>query len=441
MNGATRHPKQLLLAVFLFFYLPLVYYWGWVLTKSVGFDFPSLFFAAQRAFVFDRSPYGPTAFKMAAIQLGWKVNPYLYPPPSLLAFWPLANFSILDAQMLFLIVSHLCLLGSLWLLLTRLTPIPNDSPERNLLMGVSLVYVLSFDPVLRTLALGQVNIIVLFFLCLALAAMKQNSSAWRIAVPLSIAILLKTYPVLLLFPLLFRRQFKAVGLTIACFAGFSALAASVLPATVWRDWLVQVVPNGGYANSWISTAFAWNQSINAWATRLLVNSEFSTAPLNYAAAAKPLATVLSLLVIAITLSCSYRLSRREDAVPTGDDEVAAYLLMIFLIAPLSWDHHLVYILPAALLALVYLARKEAGRLATVTITLALFLLAWNIPLDRQDWKAGWWTLLISIKLYGVLALWAFFIHRLWRAARKPNLELADLTAVGFAPSRPYRHSH
>src|ERR1700722_12384088 len=135
----TPSSRRLLPAVFLFFYLPTVYYWGWLMTKTVGFDFPSFYFAAQRAFVFGRSPYGKSAFKVGSAVLGWKVNPYLYPPPSLLAFWPLANLSILDAQTLFTIVSHLCLLGSIWLILTKLVPLPIEGGKETI-AGISLVY-------------------------------------------------------------------------------------------------------------------------------------------------------------------------------------------------------------------------------------------------------------------------------------------------------------
>jgi alpha-1,2-mannosyltransferase len=419
--STTSRARQLLLVVFLFFYLPVVYYWGWILTRTVGFDFPSFYYAAQRAFVFGRSPYGPSAFNVGKAVLGWKVNPYLYPPPSLIAFWPLANLSILDAQTLFLVVSHLCLLGSIWLILTKLAPVPVEWRERDIVFGISLVYVLCFDAVLRTLALGQVNLIVLLFLCLTLAAMKENSSAWRIALPLSLAILLKTYPVLLLAPLLFRKRFRAVGLTLSYFAIFTVIAALMLPESVWLDWWYRVVPNGAYANNAISTAFAWNQSMNGWVTRLLVSSEFSRAPLPYPAMAKTLATAFSLTVVGVTLYYSYRLSMRGEAAKAErDDEIAAYLLMTFLIAPLSWDHHLVYVLPAAVLAIVRLASGEAGRNMTAAVTMALFVMAWNIPLDQQDWKDGWWTLLISIKLYSAVVLWIFFVSRLRRTAGVSN---------------------
>jgi hypothetical protein len=415
--------RRFLLTTFLFFYLPIAYYWGWLMTKTVAFDFPSFYFAAQRAFVFGRSPYGKSAFRVGSAALGWKVNPYLYPPPSLLAFWPLANLALLDAQTLFTVISHLCLLGSIWLILTRLTLLPMQGSP-NSIVGISLVYILCFDAVSRTLGLGQVNLIVLFFLCLALCAIREKSSAWRIALPLAIAILLKTYPVLLLVPLLFRKQYRVVGLTAGFFAMSAVVAFFALPNHVWSDWAFQIVPNGGYANSVISPAFAWNQSINGWATRLFVDSEFTSAPLSYPGIAKGMGMLLSLAVIAVNLYFSARLAQARNI--ESDDEIAAYLLMIFLVAPLSWDHHLVYILPSLVLAIGYLVNGKVGPKISKIIVVTLFLLAWNIPLDHPDWKTGWWTLMISVKFYAVATLWVFFVCRMRQVAQGSSSALEKM---------------
>jgi peptidoglycan/LPS O-acetylase OafA/YrhL len=95
--------------------------------------------------------------------------------------------------------------------------------------------------------------------------------------------------------------------------------------------------------------------------------------------------------------------------------------MIFLVAPLSWDHHLVYILPTVVLAIRYLASGKVGPKGSTIMVAALFLLAWNIPLDQPGWKDGWWTLLISVKFYSVMALWIFFVCRI----RQSVLALGD----------------
>jgi len=109
--------------------------------------------------------------------------------------------------------------------------------------------------------------------------------------------------------------------------------------------------------------------------------------------------------------------QQRRSVDQEDDETAAFLLMIFLVAPLSWDHHLVYILPATVQVIALLARGAIRGKMAVLLTACLFLIAWDIPFDHSSLKHGWWTLLISVKFYPVLVLWLFFIHRSCQRAR------------------------
>ena len=414
-----QNSNRLLWALFFLLYLPILYYRGWTLPFDVGIDYPSYLQAARMVFLRGKTPFGLDVFNGIAGFGGGKVQPYIYPPPSLLAFWPLAKLQLADARTAFIVLSHLCFLGSVCLILFRLTPLPKDQQARELTLGVFLIYILSVNAVPDTFGNGQVNFIVLFFICLAIAAFRKGSSAWLIALPLSIAILLKTYPVLLLLPLLFRRRYKAILFTCGFFAAFTAVAYAVLPRSVWLSWFVEVVPLGGYANNRFPAAFCWNQSINAFVMRLFQENYFSRAPLYYPSLAKPVAIGLALLVIGVTMLYSFRASRAIDPEAGGDDDMAAFLLMTYLVAPLSWDHHLVYILPAAVLAIsLIISRAVRGSMAVI-VAASLLLVAWRFPVDRLDIVTGWWTLLMSAKLYPVVLLWLFFIRRLSKSRTNP----------------------
>ncbi len=413
---AGRSFQQILWGVFLFFYLPATYFFGWGLLSTAGIDFPSYYYAARLTFVEGRSPYGFGAFFMLPADPGRTVQPYIYPPPSLLAFWPLARLSLAEARAAFFVASHLCLLGAIWLMLTKLMPFSREERVREITLLVGLVYLMCFDPSFANLGLGQVNVAVLFFICLALAALKKDAPDWEIALPLAIAILLKTYPVLLLILLFFRKRIRAAVLTSVFFGAFTALAALVLPGKVWHSWWVEVIPLSGYANNGIAAAYAWNQSLNGFVMRLLLPNSFSPTPLNYPFLAKPMATLLAAVLVGVTLFYSFRASKRSGYKLQEGDEVAAFLLMIYLIAPLSWDHHLVYILPAALLALKLIIEGSTSGKAAVVLGTALVLMAWKFPLDSPAFMHGWWTLLISTKFYAVMVLWIFFINRLRRSS-------------------------
>jgi hypothetical protein len=419
---------QLQLAVFCFFYIPLIYWAGWALSATKVTDYPGYYLAAHNVFVNGATPYGFDAFDSYAELFGRWMPPYVYPPPSILAFWPLTFFSIKNGFVVFTLISHLCLLGSMWLIIVRLSPLPRQLPIRTVFICFSMAYVLSFDAVKITLQLGQINLIVLFLICVFLAALQEGSPPWRIAAPLSIAILLKTYPVFLLILLVARRRFKAAVLTLTFFGVFVALAVVVVPPYVWSSWLTEVVPAASstkYMNFLFSHTpldFTWNQSIGGVLKRLLGDTIWGYPPLSWPALAAPLTKVLDAIVIGITSFLAFRYYKSRRPLDGVADDTAAFLLMMYLVAPVSWDHHLVYVLPAAILALGFIVERKIRGKAAFGLAVILCMLAWRVELDASLFKKHWWALLGFAKFYAVVALWIFFAVRLARASSGTSRE-------------------
>lgn len=433
--------KRLLFALFLFLYVPALWFHGWKLLFAHDVDFPTYYFAAQLTFQQGHLPYGASAFNAISAAWNWHLNSFIYPPPALLFLWPLAWFPFSVAKILFVVASHLGWITSIGLLLTRLIPRPDDFRVAFALLAVGLVYLLNFDPASITLEVGQINLIVLPFLCLALVAIRSDDApAWQIALPLSLAIVLKTYPVLLLAPLFFRGRFKAIFLTCTLFALYAALAHFLLPAGAWRIWLTDIAPSGGYANNFVFQAGPWNQNLNAFVSRLFLINDFSDAPLGRWPIGRPVGTALAGLVAASTAWFSFRRSRRLRDEASGDDEMATYLLMIFLIAPLSWEHHLVYILPAALLAIHHLVTSQVRGAWAILLPAALALIAWRVPFNEPALTHGWWTLLISIKFYATMILWLYFLRRLARAGRSQAVAPAASESASPFAAHPINRS-
>ena len=411
-----RHRAQStwwLWAVFAFFYLPLTYSCGWGLPPGTGLDFPSYYHAARFAFVHQISPYGMHAFDYLPGTTGDRVQPYIYPPPSLLVFWPLIHLPLEQAREAFRAFNHLCYLASIVLLLRWAVP---GARRKRWVAALCLIYILNFDAAFSTIFLGQINLLILVLLCLALLALYNNAAPWRVALPLSVAIMIKTYPALLIPVLLFRRQFLTALLTAVFFAAFAALSYMVLPRDVWGTWVNAALPAAGYGNDLIHAGFLFNQSLNAFVMRLLSENYFSQAPLFHPSLARPVTIVLAGLVASLTLYSSFRLHRGGAGLLRGKDEAAAYLLMAYLVAPISWDHHLVYTLPAAVLAIRLIAVGAVPGKMAIAVAACLFLIAWRLPITLPLLTRGWWTLLLSAKLYPVLGLWAFFLARMRTAA-------------------------
>ncbi len=146
--------------------------------------------------------------------------------------------------------------------------------------------------------------------------------------------------------------------------------------------------------------------------RLIAPSEFAASPINLPAFAKPVITALAVLLSAVTVALSYLGSRTGTRNSSWDDQMSAFLILIFLIAPLAWDHHLVYILPALAVVIGRLLNGSLTGTWAACLTVAVFVIAWKIPIDLPSLHNGWWTLLASLKLYAAVLLWIYFVSRL-----------------------------
>jgi hypothetical protein len=132
-------------------------------------------------------------------------------------------------------------------LFLRIRPFDPPPGPRGLAAALMTVFVLNYYPVADNFAWGQINLIVLALVCFAWLALKRGGHALSIAVPLSLAILLKTYPVVLLPLLLIRKRYAAAGAVAGLLALYGLAAWLVLPAQLWGDWVRNVMPTGGTA--------------------------------------------------------------------------------------------------------------------------------------------------------------------------------------------------
>src|SRR3954447_25410815 len=159
--------KWAVASLFVLLYVPWLWQHGYLQSQREVGDFPTLYWGAQFAFVEHRSPYVDGAFVEVAAQLNQRVFPYLYPPLSLLVFYPFSLVTYDTAKLILLIVSHACFLAILYLFFFKIKAIEWDAPSRWLLAALLVVYVLSFYPVVDNFVWGQINLAVLLFVCLS----------------------------------------------------------------------------------------------------------------------------------------------------------------------------------------------------------------------------------------------------------------------------------
>ena len=408
--------KRALVCLFVLLYVPYLFQQGYRRAAENPGDFPTLYWGAKMVFEEGRSPYVDGAFDAVAAREQRRIFPYLYPPPSLLAFYPFTAGTFDVAKVWLLAASHACLLLILYFFFQRIAPFETAASGGGLSAALMTVYVLNYNPVADNFAWGQINLIVLALVLLAWLALKRGGRALSVAVPLSLAVLLKTYPLLLL-PLLFvRKRYAAAAWTLALVALYGLASWWVLPRGLWGDWLSNVAPTGGYGLRPFNLPFIpvepWNHSINGF--MLFVQDRCPKVfgvPTNLMT--RPLTYLLAGAVGAATVGLSLLSARRGRGEGTLDVDVSLYLLMMFLVAPLSWEHHLVYALPAALFSIHFLLKGPTRPLGALGAVAALFVLAWDFPRDDIFPLQGVPGLLNAVKFFGALALWLFVAKRMW----------------------------
>jgi hypothetical protein len=140
---------------------------------------------------------------------------------------------------------------------------------------------------------------------------------------------------------------------------------------------------------------------------------------------KPLIGALTLTVVGTTLWAGFLTWRRPDSPRAIDIQFSLFLFMMFLIAPVSWEHHFAYLLPSlVLMILLLLSGNVRGQWRWIA-ALSLCLIAWKFPITDPRLTKGYWTLLISAKFYPAVALWLFLLLETFRLRRVAEPESAD----------------
>jgi len=261
-------------------------------------------------------------------------------------------------------------------------------------LGVSAL-ALATEPVQQTLALGQVNLLLMLLVVADL--LPEGKTRWWQGFGIGIAAGVKLTPLIFIPYLLLIRRYRQAATATAVFAATVALGYAILPrdsGTYWAHGLF------AKANRIVFLGTRGNQSLRGIVTRLAGSVSEGTVPWIVAAG---LVVIAGLVIAAL-------LYRAEQPVPA----MLACALTGLLVSPLSWDHHWVWVAPGIAL-LAHQGAAAASRLA----------------------RAAWWA--AAACLFGVFACWPQF----WDLAQS-GLTPAGLVWYGpgtyFATgSKPWYH--
>ncbi|MFI6266812.1 glycosyltransferase family 87 protein [Micromonospora sp. NPDC051006] len=346
---------------------------------------------------------------------------FTYPPFAALVMLPMAYLPWVAAIVVSVSATVVVTAMLLWWLLDPIVRRAGWTPWFTL--AVALCLAAAFEPMRETVNFGQVNMLLLFLVAVDLLRLLPAGNRWA-GIGIGLATAIKLTPGIFIVYLLVTRRWRAALTAMATTAGASLLAAALFPDAS-REFWTEALWNTGRVGE---LAFVSNQSLRGVVARL--DPEHPS-------------TLAWLVLVLGTLALWAWRSRLAAA--AGDEATGLALTgaVMCLVSPVTWVHHLVWLLPALILLVEHAVRAPAGgrrrRLLLVAAIVGYGLLcsrivwAWEKDFTGVDGFLG-----SNTYVWISLAVVAFLPVRRWvardgsaaEASGVPQLDQAD----GRAPA-------
>ena len=222
--------------------------------------------------------------------------------------------------------------------------------------------VLWTEPVLRTIYLGQINLVLLALIMWDLGQPDTAKSRWWKGFGTGIAAGIKLTPLVFIPYLLVARKFRQAALAAAGFVFSVLLGFVILPGDSSKWWFGGLFAQGGRTGF---LGWGGNQSLDGLITRL-------AGSINGGHVAW---IVIAVVIGAVGVIGAGLLDRKGHAM-LG---LLMAALTGLLVSPVSWDHHWVWIVPGVIVTAHYAVRawrRGARRTAAACGLLAVAIVAW-----------------------------------------------------------------
>ncbi|HEY0697658.1 MAG TPA: glycosyltransferase 87 family protein, partial [Micromonospora sp.] len=196
-------------------------------------------------------------------------------------------------------------------------------------LAVALCLAAAFEPMRETVNFGQVNMLLLGLVAADLLGLVARGSRWA-GVGVGLATAVKLTPGIFIVYLLVTRRWRAAAVASGTAAGATLLAAALAPDAS-REFWTSALWNTDRVGS---LAFVSNQSLQGVVARL--------------DPAEPSRLAWLVLVLAVLVVWA---RRSRAAVAAGDEATGLALTGVVgcLVSPVTWVHHLVWLIPALVL--------------------------------------------------------------------------------------------
>lgn len=287
---------------------------------------------------------------------------FTYPPFAALVMLPMAYLPWHGAITVSVLASVVVSAVLIWWLLD---PISRRAGwTRWFALAVALCLAAAYEPMRETVNFGQVNMLLLFLVAVDLLWLLPAGNRWA-GVGVGLATAIKLTPGIFIVYLLVTGRWRAAVTATGAAAGATLLAAALFPDASREFWTAALWNTGRVGE----LAFVSNQSLQGMVARLDPEDPSTLGWL-----------VLVLATLAVWAW------RSRAAVAVGDEATGLALTgaTMCLVSPVTWVHHLVWLIPALIL-LVDNAMAAPARSARRRLLLAAAVVAYGFLISRIVW--------------------------------------------------------
>ncbi|MFC8849332.1 MULTISPECIES: glycosyltransferase family 87 protein [unclassified Micromonospora] len=231
-------------------------------------------------------------------------------------------------------------------------------------LAVALCLAAAFEPMRETVNFGQVNMLLLFLVAVDLLRLLPAGNRWA-GVGIGLATAIKLTPGIFLVYLLVTGRWRAALTAVGTAAGATLVAAALFPDAS-REFWTSALWNTGRVGE---LAFVSNQSLQGVVARL--SPEHPSTP----------------AWLALVLGTLAGWAWRSRAAARAGDEAAGLALtgaLMCLVSPVTWVHHLVWLLPGLIL-LVDNGTAAPARSRRRRVLLAAAIIGYALLCSRIVW--------------------------------------------------------
>ncbi|MGK5738998.1 glycosyltransferase 87 family protein [Micromonospora sp. URMC 103] len=287
---------------------------------------------------------------------------FTYPPFAALVMLPMAYVPWLVAIVISVTATVAVTVVLFWWLVD---PIARRAGwTRWFALAVALCLAAAFEPMRETVNFGQVNMLLLFLVAVDLLRLLPAGNRWA-GVGIGLATAIKLTPGIFIVYLLVTGRWRAAFTSMAAAAGATLVAAALFPDASREFWTAALWNTDRVGE----LAFVSNQSLRGVVARL--DPEHPST--------------LAWLVLVLGTMALW--AWRSRAAASAGDEATGLALtgaVMCLVSPVTWVHHLVWLLPVLIL-LVDNAMAAPARGRRRRLLLAAALVGYGLLVSRIVW--------------------------------------------------------